>query len=160
MKSKVKPTLFFIIIMTIGILSATVFFDLPEEMRIYPATLMAILIAIKLATDAVTFKAGKEELEKNGKTEEIFKLEQEIRNCNPCILAVLLIWLGIIGIRYYHLLPPMIVIKLVEKFAMGILMILAILVTFSFIGAKFIKHGRLPGMKALGKRTGFNGFNK
>lgn len=139
--------------MLTGILSAFVFFDLPEELRIYPASLMVVLIAIKLITDAVTFKFGKKELEMNGKTEEIFKLEQEVRDCNPYILAVLLIWLGIIGIRHFQLLPPMILIRFIEKFTMAMLMILAILVTFSYVGTKVFKNGRLPGMKALTKQN-------
>ncbi len=160
MKSKVKCTLFFVLIMLTGILSAFVFFDLPEELRIYPATLMAVLITIKLITDAVTFRFGKKEPEKNGKTEEIFKLEQEVRDCNPYILAVLLIWLGIIGIRHFQLLPPMIIVRFVEKFTMAILMILAILVTFSYVGTKVFKNGRLPGMKTLTGRNGFNHLNK
>ena len=160
MKSKLKCTLFFIVIMATGILSAFVFFDLPVELRIYPASLMAVLIATKLITDAVTFNFNKKELEKNGKTEELFKLEQEIRDCNPYILAVLLIWLGIMGVRHFHLLPPMIVVRFIEKFAMAIMMILAILVTFSFVGTKVFKNGRLPGMKALTKHNNINNLNK
>lgn len=160
MKSKVKCTLFFVLIMATGILSAFVFFDLSEELRIYPASLMAVLVIIKLITDAVTFNFGKKELEKNGRTEEIFKLEQEIRDCNPYILAVLLIWLGIVGIRHFQLLPPMILIRFVEKFAMGILMILAILVTFSFVGTKVFKNGALPGMRALKNLNRINDSNK
>ena len=162
MKHRAKCNLFFALIVVTGILGMFVFFDLPLSLQIYPATVMAILVVAKLIADAIDFKFGKEELEKNGNgnQEEIFKLEQEVRECNPYILVILSVWLAIIGIKHFNLLPSMFFMKVIEKFLMAMLMLLAILVTFSYVGTKVLKNRRLPGIKPLRKQNGSKGINK
>ena len=155
MKRKIECIIYILSLFLISILGLLTFFGAPHRLLLYPAYTLAVLVVAKLLIEIVLhdFHIKRDPEERKKITDELVRLEADVKDYNPHILMVLMLWLAIIVARNYDIQVLHEFIKLAEKFVAAILVVVSIFVVFALVDFVHSRGGKIPGVSSLKKQN-------
>lgn len=138
MARKAECIIYVSIMILLSIIAALTFFEASTELLKFPAYLLALVLLAKIIIELFLrdFHVRQDDKNQTDSSDEMLRLECDVKNNNSYILAILLLWLAVILVGNANLPIISAVLKLTEKLLAAYLIVLSIYIIISLTDIK------------------------